>query len=384
MRRFTTALITAGLVLGVPHLAQAGWDEGIQAYQSGNYSTAAQEFQAFVQERDDFAGGHFMLGQALAKLNRSQEALNSFRKAYDLDPSNSQYQMTLAKTYLDVERYNDALALLEQINPSSLDASYRGAYQQMKTVALEKSGRGEQALQSLRELARQNPRDADIQYRFAATTFNAGNTAEAVTAFGRAIELNGNDTNRRAAYVKALIRQARENPQVKARAYQTAVTQGTTLVGQESSFDNLLLLGEAQLGAKQYAQAASSFERALAKKKDWLPYLYLSQAQTNLERYAAAEESLRQALALGPSANNERVIYKQIGFVNEKLRRYDEAKAAYNRAGDQASIARIEQNQQIAAENEAIEAENAEIEAMRREREALEREMEELEGPPPV
>jgi cell division protein FtsB len=71
--------------------------------------------------------------------------------------------------------------------------------------------------------------------------------------------------------------------------------------------------------------------------------------------------------------------------VNEKLKNYDEAKVAYTRAGDQASVARIERNEQISAENQEIEAHNRQIEQMRSEQEALEQELRELEeGPPPV
>lgn len=383
MRRFATALITAGFVLTASGLAEAGWDEGVKAFQSGNFSTAAQEFQAITTERPDWPGGHYMLGQALLKLNRDQEALSSFRKAYDLDPDNADYQMALAKAYLDTQRYGDAARLLEQMSPSSLKAAQRGPYQQMLAVALEKSGRGDQALDALRQLARQSPNDADVQYRFGVTTYNAGNTSEAVQALAKAVQLDGDNPTRREAYVKALVRQARENPSSKARAYQTAAAEAQKLATQRATYDNLLLLGETQLGAKQYAQAASAFEKALAKKKEWLGYFYLSQAQTSLQRYDAAEESLRQALTFNPTGNNERMVYKQIGFVNEKLRKYEEAKTAYAKAGDQQSIARIEQNEQIAAENQEIEAQNREIEEMRREREALERELEELEGPPP-
>ncbi|HEX6200111.1 MAG TPA: tetratricopeptide repeat protein, partial [Thermoanaerobaculia bacterium] len=164
-----------------------------------------------------------------------------------------------------------------------------------------------------------------------------------------------------------------------------AVEQAKALAAAEASYDNLVSLGEAQLGAKQYQGAADSFQKAAAKQSnDWLAFYYLSQAQTALGQFAAAETALERALRTGPSDQNEKRIHRQIGFVNEKLKNYEEAKVAYSRAGDQASVARVEQNQQIAQENQSIEEHNRQIEQMRQEQEALEKELRELEegGPP--
>ena len=382
MRKFITALTLTVLVLGSAGLAEAGWDEGVAAFKAGNFSTAAKEFQAVVEASPEYASGHFMLGQALAQLNRDNDALGAFRKAYDLDPNSLQFQFALANAYLAVERYDEAASLYERINPSQLQGAHQAAYHKNKMIALDKSGRADEAFAALRDVARSNPRDASAQYAYGVAAFNAGETATAVTTLAKAVELDGNAKHRE-AYTKALIRQAREDRGQKASAYAKAAQQAKALADATGSYDHLVMLGETHLGAKQYQSAAAAFQKAVDKKpNDWLALFYLSQAQTSLQNYAAAEDSLRKALAARPSSDNEKRIYRQIGFVNEKLRKYEEAKVAYTRAGDQASVARVEKNQQIAAENRQIEAENERIEAVRAEQERLQQELEELSEPP--
>lgn len=384
MRNLITALVVTLLVFGAVGSAEAGWEEGVKAFQAGNYSAAAKEFQEVVESNPDYASGHFMLGQALAQLNRDQDALAAFRKAYDLNPNSVQFQFALANAYLNAKRYGDASQLYERIDPSSLGAEHRAAYQTNKAIAFDKSGRGEEVMASLRDAARSRPNDAKIQYSYGVAAYNAGDSAAAVTALGKAVQLDPNPKHR-GAYVKALVRQAREDRSKKAN-YPRAAEHVRALVSADPSYENLLLLGEVQLGAKQYRDAVDSFKKASAQQSnDWLALFYLSQAQTAVGDYADAERTLGRLLQADLSPENERRVYKQIGFVHEKLRKYDEAKVAYARAGDQASIARIEQNEQISAENQQIEEHNRQIEQMRSEQEALEEELRELEeSPPPV
>ena len=294
------------LAFGIVGPAHAGWEEGVRAYRSGNFSAAAYEFQAVVERRPDFAGGHFMLGQALARLERSQEALSAFRQAYDLDPNSVQFQLALADAYLAAERYSEAGRLYDRIDASSLPSSVQAVFRQNQAIAMEKSGRSDDAL----------------------------------TATGAAAKVQQDD----------------------------------------AGYENLLQLGQAQLDAGAYADALNSLEQASALRAGGWPVLYyMSQAQTGLGEYAAAAATLRDLLQSDLSPEDEFRVYKQIGTVQEKLGNYAEARAAYARAGDQTSVARVDENARIAAENRKIEAHNREIEAMEAEADALEEQLNELE-----
>lgn len=384
MRNLFSVLVFALLVLAAAGPAEAGWEEGVAAFQAKNYSVAAKEFQAVVESTPDYANGYFMLGQSLAQLNRDQDALDAYRKAYDLNPNSVQFQFALANGYLAVKRYGDAAQLYDRIDPSGLSAPLQSVFEKNRMIALAKSGRGDEATAALREAARARPNDATVQYRYGVTAYNIGDTAAAVSALGKATQLEASAKHRE-AYVKALLRQAREDASTKRANYTRAAEHAKALVAADSSYDKLLLLGEAQLGAKQYQESAATLQKAAAKNSsDWIAFYYLSQAQTALNRFQAAEDSLAKAMGTSPSSTDQKRIYRQLGFVNEKLKNYEEAKVAYTRAGDQQSVQRVERNQEIAEENLDIEAHNREIEQMRREQEALEQELRELEEEPPV
>jgi tetratricopeptide (TPR) repeat protein len=382
MSRSVAVLLLLALPLVAVAPAEAGWEEGVAAFKGGNFTQAAKEFQAVIQERPDWGGGHYMLGLTLQKLSRNEEALSNLRQAYDLNPGDVSYQMALAKAYLDNRRYNDAAQLLSKINPAALTKAQQGAYHQMTSIAYEQTGQSDRALASLQQVVAANPNDADSQFRFCLAAYNAGRTAEAVPALEKAVRLDPNDAEKKAAFIKVLIRAARESTgNAKLAHYQKAVQVANELAGKQPTYENLLVLGEVQLGAQDYAGAASAFAKAAAKNgSDWLVHFYLGQAQTSLGQFREAEATLRTALTRASGDREQRTVWGQIGFVSEKLKDFSAARDAYHRAGDSAAVARVEENERIASENKAIEEENARLQAMEAERKKLEEQLKELPG----
>lgn len=367
--------------------AEAGWEEGVAAFKSGNFQQAAKEFQAFVDERPDVFQGHYMLGQCLAKLGRNREALNHLRKALELESGNVGVQLALGKVYLEVGQFADAAALLGKIDASSLPAAQQSALHQMLAMALEKSGDSNRALDQLARAARAKPNDANLQYQYGSAALRAGDTGTALAALEKATRLAPNDAEMLYAYAQALVRQGRTTSgSSKTAVYQKAATAAGKLVGMNASYDNLMLLAGAQLGAKQYDGALSSLQQAARKNAaDWLPLFYQGQAYTQKEQYRSAESSLKQALDKAKTSNDQITIWKQLGFVYEKQKSYEAAISAYKRAGDSTSVARVEENQKTAQYNLQVEEEAERIRAIEEEQEKLKKELEQLPGgPPPV
>ena len=382
MNKRTITMIVLALVVTAVAPAYAGWEEGVAAFKSKNYTQAAKEFQALVQERPEWDGGHYMLGQALAKLKRNDEALAHLRKAYDLSPNKTSYQMALGKSYLDNKRYSESANLLSKIDPGKLPSSQRTGYHQMLASAYDKSGQSGQALASLKKLAASQPSDADAQYRYGLAAYNANQTSTAVAALEKAAKLAPNDMGKKETLVKVLIRSARESQgSQKQSRYAKATTVANQLASASPTYENLLTLGEVQLGAKDYVGAGASFRRATSKNSgDWLAQYYLGQALTSQSKYSEAVTALDQAMRLSSSSKDQTKIWRQLGFANEKLKNYSASIAAYRKAGDSTAIARVEKNQQTASDNQAIEAENAEIQKMEAERRKLEQELKDLPG----
>jgi cytochrome c-type biogenesis protein CcmH/NrfG len=382
MRKTTVTSLLLALVAASAAPAHAGWEEGVQALKAGNLDQALREFQGVVSQKPDWPGGHFMVGQVYLRQGKAPDAVNALRKANELEAGNPTYQYTLGQAYVKAGRYADGVQILQKINPASLPKDQQGAYHQLLAAALDRSGDDSSALGALQKAAQANPSDGDLWYQYGVAAFNAGDTAAGANALAQAIRLDGNDPAKKVAYAKALIRLGREKQgSAKQDAYNKAVEAARSVAsGPGASYDNLLLLGEAQLGAKDYAGAAATFERAAAKKDDWLPYFYLSQAQAAVDRLEQSEAAARTALTKVGSDSDRRRVWGQIGFINEKLRKFDEAILAYRNAGDGAGAQRVEENKRIAAENKEIEEHNKEIEALEAEKRKLEEQLKGLPG----
>lgn len=384
MRRITSWTLAAVVALAGAGLAEAGWEEGVAAFRANNFQAAATEFAAVVEQQPDYAGGQYMLGITLLKLDRASEALTNLRKAYELDPANRTYQLALGQAYLAAERYGDAAQMLQKVDPGTLPKAQQSEYHQMLAVALSKSGNSDAALGALKKLTETEPNNSDAWYRYGTAAFNAGDTAAGVAALEKAVSLDGANVAKKEALAKALLRQARETQGDRKQAiYDKAVRVAGELATARPNYDNMLLLGELQLGAGKYAEAVATLKKAAASNgASWYPHFYMSQAQTLLADYTAAEASAQKALDLAPGQREQQMVWKQIGFAREKQRDYEGAKEAYRKGGDTQSVARVEQNEQIQEENQQIEQENQRIEEMEAERRRLEEELRELGGPP--
>jgi tetratricopeptide (TPR) repeat protein len=377
------AVLSVCFVLALPALAD--WQQGVAAFTSGDLGTAEKEFRTVVDAQPDWPGGHFMLGWALLKQKKNQEALTHLRKAYDLNPQDANYQLRLGEAYVASGRYSDAVAFLSKIDASSLPANLRGFLAQLKALALTKTGQSDQAYAEFARAAKANPDDADAQFQFGTAAYNDGNTQEAVDALGKAVRLDANDAKKWNAYAKALNRLGRESRgDAKLAAYRRAVEASRKVVASDASYENLVQLGESQLGAKEYDGAVTIFQQAVSKNGSaWLPQYYIGQAYTAKKQYGSAESSLEMALEKAKVPADQVRIWSQLGFVYERQKNYDRAVAAYQHVGDSAAIARVEENRRIANFNEEVEQEAEEIERMRAEQEAIRKELEQLPGGPP-
>ncbi len=373
--------LTLALVLAFGLAAHAGWEEGVSAFRSGNYAQAAEEFRTVVEDQPDWPGGHRMLGQSLLKLGRSQEALTHLRKAYDLQPDDVAIQMILGQAYVQSRRYRDASELLGKVNVASLPKAQQGPLHQMRAVAYDKTGQTDRAMQELSRAVQLSPNNANLQFQYGTLLFNNGDTAAGVRSLEKAVSLDSGDATKQKAYADALLRHAREQRgAAKTAAYRKAVSAASRLVSSSDAFENLMLLGGAQLGAQAYADAAATFQRATGKNnQDWLPHYYIGQALTNTGYFSRAETSLHAALSRSTVTAEINRIWSQLGFVYEKQKNYSQAKTAYQKAGDRAGVKRVEENQQVADFNKEVGAEKAEIDRLKAEEAELERKLREVE-----
>ncbi len=380
MRKIPTTMVIAVLLAAAP--AFAGWDEGVAAFKKGDFQTAYQQFQEYVQGNPEAYQGQYMLGLASNKLGRKEEALKHLRKAYDLNPNDLSIKMALGSAYSANGRNSDVAKLFGSIDASSLPAAQQAFFYQTRGTARMKAGDDGGALKDFAELARLKPNDAKIQYSYGSTALASGQMDTGIAALRKATQLASSNEDYHRAYVQALVLKGRRTKDKggKKQVYGQAATAARALVGVKSSYDNILLQASAELGAGQYDAAAGNARAALAKNSnDWLAHFYLGQALTSSGGYSAAVEPLNKAKSLA-SGSDRNLVLKQLGFAFEKQKKWTEAVAAYVEAGDQGGVARVEANQQTAEFNAQVEQENAQIKAMEEEARRLEEELKELEG----
>ena len=334
-----------GLLLTLAGSARAAtYEEGVAAFKAGQWEEAIRQLQPVVAEREKagqkWAGGHFLLGQALLKANRSSEAVDQLRKAYDLDPANVGHQLRLGEAYAAQGKYGSAVSFLGKINPASLPKPMQAFLGQLLGMAYLKTGDGGRAQAQLANAATAasgTRNEAGIRFQLGTTAYNNGDTSTAVAALARASQLDPSDTAKQDAYAKALIRQGREtkNSGAKRAAYQKAATAAARVASSKPNYDNVMRLGEAQLGAERFDDAISSFQSAAGKNSgDWLPHYYIGQAYTAKGQYVSAQGALKTSLDKS-SGDNEKKVWNQLAFVYEKQKSYRSAQDAYTRAATQ-------------------------------------------------
>ncbi len=380
MRRMLTSIAVLALLGAGPALA--GWDEGVAAFKKKDFQTAYQQFKEYVAQSPNAYQGHLMLGQVATQLGRSEEALNHLRKAYDLNPNELSIKLALGRAYAKAARHGDVAGLFKSVDGGSLPASQQTFFYQVRAMARAKTGDEAGALADFAQLAKLKPSDAKVQYSYGTMALAAGRNDQGLASIKKAIQLDGSSQDYRQTYVKALVRKGRtsRDKAAKQRYYRDAATQAKVLVGLNDSYENLMLQVSAELGGGLYDQAIATGNSALAKKSDdWKAHYYLGQAYAAASRFGEAEGPLNQAKALA-RGGDAKTVWKQIGFVSQKQKKYDQAFEAYQQAGDSGAAAKVRAQQETDKFNEGVEAENARIREMAAEAAALDKELEALEG----
>ncbi len=378
--RSTLALGSVCALLTVA-VASAGWDEGVAAFKAGNYAQAIAEFQQFVEERPDQQVGYQMLGRSLLSGGKAGDAIAAFQKAIEMKADDISSQVLLGQAFYQSGKPRECISALSKLDIGGLPANTRTQVYQMRGASYARLGNTGRAAADLGKVADLKSGDAAARFEYGQMLHNDAQLDAAIVAYERAISMDGRQAEWKKILVNALKVKGRSTRgAAKAGIYRKAEGVARSLVGSSASYDNLLLLGEVQLGAKNYDSAASTFQQAISKKNnDWHSHYYLGQAYGSLERFSDAEAPLNDALALASGADESQV-QSYLGFVLEKQKKYAASIAAYERAGNSAAALRVRENQQIAQDNREADEHNRKIEELERERKRLEDELENLPG----
>ncbi len=361
----------------------AGWEEGVAAFKAKNWQEAARHFEQVTKEKPEWAGGYFMLGQTYMKMGKYPQAVKTLNKAYNLAPNDSKIKLQLSNALVKIGKFEDAVVILDTIDPATIDSRTQAFFYKLKIAALQGVGKVEEAFVVAKSAAEKFANNPDILYLYGKLALARKNGKEAVKALKKAAQAKPSDLSLKRTLVKAYILAARESRDKNRKIlyYKEAVSLAKEISARSNKTEDLLMLGEVQLGAKMFDEAINTFSKLRTRApNNWYVYYYLGQSYAMKNEYKKAENVIKKALDIAKGKKQREMSLKQLGFVYEKQKRFADAKKVYQEIGDQAGLARVIKSEEIAKKNKEIEEHNKRVEELKKQEEQLKKELEELEG----
>ena len=271
-----------------------------------------------------------------AELNLKQyaEAAKDLEKAVDLQRKSKQEdpntESALGQAYVLSEKYQEALPYLVAATgrntekPDAVLIYYRG-------ISEYKTGKVADAEKSFNTVVKLNPKDSLSLFYLAQIALAKNDLDGAIASLNRATVVDTRLTGAWTLLTSAYLRRAASaGDQEKADAdYLNAVRAGEGLIKLRTDPEAVTLFGQALIGAKQYARAASALERATAAQDaNGVTFYLLGVAHSRATNFPKAIAALETAARKSPDDVN---IYRELGYAYEVTKQYTKALGAYQR-----------------------------------------------------
>ena len=89
--------------------------EAICEREKGNHDAAFDLLQHCITLNPNASEAYFYLAQYYGALRNQTQALTYLEKAYELNPENSTYTETLAQAYTNMQQYDKAIGVFEEL-----------------------------------------------------------------------------------------------------------------------------------------------------------------------------------------------------------------------------------------------------------------------------
>jgi len=298
------------------------------------FAAAAREAKDLAEQHPNDPEAWKIAGFAELNLKQYTDAATHLEKAVTLQRQSKQTdpntESALAQAYVLTEKYQEALPLLVAATDRSgapqdaLMTYYRG-------IAEYKTGKTTDAEKSFNTVIKLNPKDS-LSLFYLAQISLAKNDADGAIAYLNRATMNdarlvGAWTLLTSAYLR---RAATSSDQAKADAdYLNAVRAGEGLIKLKTDAEAVTLFGQALIGSKQYARAASALERASAEPDaTGVTFYLLGVAQSRATNFSKAIAALETAARKSPDDVN---VYRELGYAYEVTKQYPKARDAYQR-----------------------------------------------------
>lgn len=162
-------------------------DISLRLFNAGAFSDAEAACREHLKKNPEDAAGWRVLGVAIAKQNREEEAIPCFLKAVELDPARAEHYFNLGTALMSLKRYDDALAAYEKAlvrDPTNVGAICNSG------ATLKRLSRKEEALAMYIRAAGVDRRLVLAHYNIGLLALELGRPAEAKAALKICVEID--------------------------------------------------------------------------------------------------------------------------------------------------------------------------------------------------
>lgn len=157
-----------------------------QAFESGDFATAAAGFLAFTELAPNSAGAFFNLGAAYERLQDYPKAIEAYERAVSLDATMKQGLLAVADLHGRLEQWSEAVAAFDRVM-DLVEASAANLYN-YATYAVN-AGRPDLALEFYQKAANADPQLAVAHFQVGVAKYQAGDLDGAAEALPRYLDL---------------------------------------------------------------------------------------------------------------------------------------------------------------------------------------------------
>ena len=298
------------------------------------FAAAAKEAKELTESHPNDPEAWKIAGFAELNLKQYTEAVTDLEKAVDLQRKANQddpnTESALGQAYVLAEKYQEALPLLtaainrEPNKPDALMIYYRG-------ISEYKTGKTADAEKSFNQVIKLNPKDSLSLFYLAQIALGKGDLDGAIASLNRVTVTDARMVGAWTLLTSAYLRRAASSTdQAKADAdYLSAVRAGEGLIKLRTDAEAVTLFGQALIGSKQYARAASALERATtAPDATGVTFYLLGVAHSRATNFPKAIAALETAAKKTPEDVN---VYRELGYAYEVTKQYAKAMGAYQK-----------------------------------------------------
>jgi tetratricopeptide (TPR) repeat protein len=153
-------------------------------HQQGKLAEAETQYRAILADAPDHAGTHHLLGLVLHQLGRHEAALQSIRRAIELNGADPNYHNNLGAVFRALQRFDDAAACYRRA--LALKPDFAAALNNLGLV-LQQQGQLDAAQIALEQALQITPDDADALFNLGNVLTGRGETQKAVDHYLKAV-----------------------------------------------------------------------------------------------------------------------------------------------------------------------------------------------------